>query len=413
MTNRSRGIPFQVADLDERLRAHRPATGRLAEDTDKTTRRQPHLSAAIAPTLPALVLLIILSLDWTTAAYFHTILWIVLVPGLAALLCSLRVTVAYAFLCVAVYLSDEVPYDNTYSTGWPGLILIAVSALGAIAVCAHRVQAQQRAAHIRHVARTTRRTVLRPLPSQWAGLEQAASYTAADVAARVGGDFYDIQPSAHGTRLVLGDVQGKGLGAVATAAALAGSFREAAYYEPDLAEVALRMDRRLTRHRDHQLALGHDDRERFATAALIAFPAHQEDEERIELVNCGHLQPLAVSVRGVRPLESSATLPLGLLDLGGTRPPVTIARLAADETLLLVSDGVTEARDDNGTFFPLSQHLDAVLSKDPGLIEPKRLVHHIRDAATHHTAHGLTDDTTVLAVRRIRSELPSGTREVL
>ncbi|MFE9817373.1 SpoIIE family protein phosphatase [Streptomyces sp. NPDC005773] len=134
--------------------------------------------------------------------------------------------------------------------------------------------------------------MLRPLPSHWAGLDQAASYTAADVAARVGGDFYDIQPSPHGTRLVLGDVQGKVLGAVSTASVLAGSFREAA------------------------------------------------------------------------------------------------------------SDGVTEARDSSGAFFPLLEHLDTALRTDPELAEPRHLVHDIRNAASRHTARGLTDDTTILAVRR-------------
>lgn len=50
---------------------------------------------------------------------------------------------------------------------------------------------------------------------------------------RVRGGFYDIRPGSHGTRVPVGDVPGKGLGAVEAAAAPLGTFREATYHEPD------------------------------------------------------------------------------------------------------------------------------------------------------------------------------------
>ncbi|MFB6676064.1 PP2C family protein-serine/threonine phosphatase [Streptomyces sp. NPDC056390] len=348
--------------------------------------------------VPAALLVVIVLTDWATSRGFHTIVWIALVPGAAALLCSVRVTTVYALLAIAVFVTDDVRYEDAFEAGWPGLILVVVCAAGAVAVCRGRVRAQRHAAHIREVAETTRQTVLRPLPYRWAGLEQAAAYTAADLAARVGGDFYDIQPSVYGTRVVLGDVQGKGLEAVAAASALVGAFREAAYYEGDLRDVARRMDRRLERHRDHVRALGGDEAERFATAALVNIPA--DGRGAVQLVNCGHLTPLAVSRRGVRPLKGAVSLPLGMLDLAAENVRVASIELDPDETLLLMSDGVSEARDGEGVFFPVEETIRGAVATDPSLVEPGHLVRHVRDAAARHTGGPLTDDTTVLAVRR-------------
>lgn len=111
-------------------------------------------------------------------------------------------------------------------------------------------------------------------------------YLAADSEARVGGDFYDIQPGPRGTRLLLGDVQGKGLGAVEAAAALLGTFREAAYHEPALDTVADRLEVRMLRHVRYRAALDRDDWERFATGILVGFP--QDDRDTVEFVNFGH-----------------------------------------------------------------------------------------------------------------------------
>ncbi|MEU2509266.1 PP2C family protein-serine/threonine phosphatase [Streptomyces sp. NPDC007863] len=381
-----------------------PSASTTLADQTPDEERAPRRRRVLTALLPALVLVATVVIDVATSEGFRGIVWVALVPGLAALLCGLRTTALYGLLTLGTYAAVDISYPGGALTGLPGLILVMVSAAGALAVCSARLSAARRADHIREIAETTRRTVLRPLPSAWAGLDQAAAYTTADVAARVGGDFYDIQPSAHGTRLVLGDVQGKGLDAVACASALVGSFREAAFHEPDLADVALRMDQRVRRHQEHVQALGGDESERFATAALISFPtsgtAERHDVSHVELVNCGHLTPLAVGPDGVRPLTGAVTLPLGMLGLTGEKPPVDVVAVRPDETLLLVSDGVTEARDADGAFYPLSDDLDSALRADPALSEPRRLVRHVRAAAARHAAHGLTDDTTVLAVRR-------------
>lgn len=254
--------------------------------------------------------------------------------------------------------------------------------------------------HMRDIAETTRRTVLRPIPAGFGGLDHAAVYLSADTVARVGGDFYDIQPGPHGTRVLVGDVQGKGLGAVETAAALLGTFREAAYHEPDLATVAERLEIRIRRHRAHTAALGRSDGDRFATAVLIGFS--QDLPDAVEAVVFGHEPPLAAGPGGVRFLPVTGGLPLGMGDLlpGPSTPPVTRQALGPRETLLVVTDGVTEARDAAGCFYRHADDVARAVTADPANAAPSRLVALVRDGTLRHCRGRLSDDTTVFAVRR-------------
>jgi serine phosphatase RsbU (regulator of sigma subunit) len=351
--------------------------------------------------VPPLMLLVgIVLLDFNTTERFRIVSWIVLVPGTAAALCGVWTTAAFAGLAVVTYAAVDSAWPDQYRAGLGDFVLVALGGLLAVIASAVRLRKERQTLHIQDIAETTRRTVLRPLPPHWAGLEQAGVYLAADVEARVGGDFYDIQPGPHGTRVLVGDVQGKGLAAVETAAALLGTFREAGYHEKDLATVAERLEIRMLRHRRHTTALGRDDGDRFATAVLIGFP--DDPSATVEVVNFGHEAPLAVGPHGVRELPSGDGLPLGLCDLVGGLPPVRRVPLAADETLLLVTDGVSEARDRSGAFYPLARDNAGAVAADPGRARPRRLVRRVRDGVLRHSGGRLGDDTTAFAVRRLR-----------
>ncbi|WP_037856010.1 PP2C family protein-serine/threonine phosphatase [Streptomyces sp. NRRL S-31] len=350
--------------------------------------------------LPPLLLLVgVTLLDFTTGERFRIVSWIVLVPGIAAAICGVWTTAAYSVVSLVTYFVVDRAWPDQYQAGLGDFILVALGGTLATLASVVRVRQERQMLHIRDIAETTRRTVLRPLPPRWAGLEHAGVYLAADVDARVGGDFYDIQPSPYGARVLVGDVQGKGLGAVEAAAVLLGTFREAGYHERDLATVAARLETRMLRHRCHTTALGRDDGDRFATAVLIAFPAGTR--ETVEVVNFGHEPPLAVGPRGVRELPSGDGVPLGLCALADGLPPVRRVPLAADETLLLVTDGVTEARDRPGEFYPLAREVDRAVRADPPRAEPHDLVRLVRDGVLRHSAGRLEDDTTIFAVRRV------------
>ncbi|MBX9396419.1 serine/threonine-protein phosphatase [Streptomyces sp. TRM72054] len=352
---------------------------------------------------PLLILIGIAVLDIFTPDDFRIISWIVLVPGIAAAICSVWTTAAFVVLSLLTYVVVDSVWPDDFHVGLPDLILIALGGLLATAACAVRIRGEERILHIRGIAETIRRTVLRPLPMHWGGLDHAAVYMPADTYARVGGDFYDIQPGPHGTRVLVGDVQGKGIGAVEMMAALLGTFRESAYHEPDITTVAERLEVRIRRHREHVAALGRTDLDRFATAVLLDFP--QDAKDAVDVVNFGHDPPLIAGPHGVRTLPPTGGLPLGLGDLVPpevpTLPPVRRFPLAADETLLLTTDGVTEARAPDGGFYPLTVEVTRALAADPRTARPRRLAALVRDGVLRHSRGHLEDDTTVFAVRRI------------
>ncbi|MFD3927338.1 PP2C family protein-serine/threonine phosphatase [Streptomyces sp. NPDC058614] len=372
--------------------------------------------------VPPLLLLIGITLaDANTSGEFRIISWIVLVPGIAAAICGVWGTGAFAVLSLLTYFAVDTSWPHQYQTGLPDFILVAVGGILATLACAVRVRGEQRMLHMKDVAETTRRTLLRPLAPGWGGLDHAAVYLAADSEARVGGDFYDIQPGLYGTRVLLGDVQGKGLSAVEAAAALLGTFRESAYHEPLLRTVSDRLEIRMLRHVHYCASLGYDDDDRFATAILVGFPRAEwrgptrrdgssppEPEPpvlpvspgTVEVINFGHEPPLVISHGGVRSLPPGDGLPLGLSELTYHPPPLITVPLAPGETLLLVTDGVTEARDSADVFYPLRDSVARAAAEDPDIADPQRLVQFVRDATLRHCGGRLADDTTIFAVRR-------------
>ncbi|MFI7408377.1 PP2C family protein-serine/threonine phosphatase [Streptomyces sp. NPDC049627] len=349
---------------------------------------------------PLLLLAGIVLVDFKTSSDFRILSWIVLVPGIAAAICGVWGTAVFAVLAPATYVAADAVLPHEYQAGLPDLCLAGIGGVLATLACVIRVRGERHRLHMQDVTETIRRTVLRPLPPGWGGLDHAAVYLAADSEARVGGDFYDIQTGMHGTRVILGDVQGKGLGAVEAAAALLGTFREAAYHEADLTAVAVRLEVRMQRHIRMRTALGREEGDRFATAVLLGFPDGQQGV--LDAVVLGHDAPLVVGPEGVRLLPPEHGLPLGLGELapGDGPPPVLRVSVAPDETLLLTTDGVTEARDGTGAFYPLAAEVAAAVAADPGLVRPARLVAFVRERTLRHCGGRLADDTTVFAVRR-------------
>ncbi|MFD5481137.1 PP2C family protein-serine/threonine phosphatase [Streptomyces hawaiiensis] len=387
--------------MSRHRRGHGPLVRPARAGGGDVVRRQELLRVrgrSVAWVPPLLLLVAIAVADYHTIGEFRMISWIVLVPGIAAAICGVWGTALFAVLSLVTYVVADSAWPHEYRAGRADFVLVALGGILATLACVIRVRDERRALHMGDVTDTIRRTVLRPLPPGWGGLDHAGVYLTADTHARVGGDFYDIQPGPHGTRVLVGDVQGKGLGAVEAAAALLGTFREAAYHEADLATVAERLEIRMIRHRGHTVALGRSDGDRFATAVLLACP--DDDQQAVDILLFGHEPPLAVGPGGVRTLAAGAGLPLGCRDLAPGPPEIRRWRVAADETLLLVTDGVTEARDGTGAFYPLADEVARAVAEDPGTAEPARLAAFVRDGTLRHGGGHLADDTTVFAVRR-------------
>ncbi|MGC0387109.1 PP2C family protein-serine/threonine phosphatase [Streptomyces sp. SAI-129] len=208
----------------------------------------------------------------------------------------------------------------------------------------------------RTVAEAAQRAVAPPLPERVGAVRCTGLYRAAQRGTLVGGDFFDVRNGPFGVRVVMGDVQGHGLSAVSTVASLLGAFREAVLDQPDLASVAGQLDRRLVvDSADARHA------ELFATAALLEFSA---DALRVRVVVCGNPPPVLLRGADATELEVSPWTPLGLgLADSGSIEACTVT-LRPGDRLFLASDGVVEARDDDGAFYPLAERLSALAGED-------------------------------------------------
>ena len=177
---------------------------------------------------------------------------------------------------------------------------------------------------VRAVAEVAQRVLLRPPQPTIGDVMVAARSASASAGASVGGDFYDIVDTPYGVRAIIGDVRGSGLGAVEVAAVLLGSFREAAYDEPDLRDLVRRLEISLRRY------LGDAD----AAAAHVAARGRWRALGNIELARGGAAPDNGGCARGVRQRRRGVD-PAGRL--AGARE--LRARAAADGPLRRGVDG--------------------------------------------------------------------------
>lgn len=250
----------------------------------------------------------------------------------------------------------------------------------------------ERLASARVIAETAQRAVLPTPVDRIGGLHIAARYEAAQAGAFIGGDLFAVQDTPYGVRLIVGDVRGKGLDAVGTVAVLIGAFREAAEQERSLEGVAQRLERALGREGTRREGL--DAVEGFTTAVLGEIP---RGTPLVRLVNRGHPEPLVLHADGsLDVLEpSQAALPLGMGELAGWPDRAQEYPLPDGATLLLFTDGVTEARDDHGDFYDPVARLGGRLFPGPG-----DLLDALVDDVRRYTGGGSNDDMALLAVGR-------------
>ncbi|MEU2248475.1 PP2C family protein-serine/threonine phosphatase [Streptomyces sp. NPDC019224] len=241
------------------------------------------------------------------------------------------------------------------------------------------------------VAETAQRAVLRPPPETLGCFRTAASYLAAAQYARIGGDLYAVADTEFGVRALIGDVRGKGLGAVSTASAVLGSFHEAAYEEPALGPLARRLDTGLNRFLR--------DEEAFVTALLIQIAP----DGHTHAYSCGHPPSLVLRAGTVRELPAAVGLPLGLRALASTStapdaPQPAGTRLGPGDTLLLYTDGIAETRNDAGVFYPLTDRLTAYQREHPQPVDPHHLLTWLLEDAQDYSADDTYDDAALLAL---------------
>jgi serine phosphatase RsbU (regulator of sigma subunit) len=171
-----------------------------------------------------------------------------------------------------------------------------------------------------------------------------------------------------------------------------GAFRESAHDAADLAVIADRIELSLAR----QLTA-----EQFVTAVLAEVSS---DGSKIQLLSCGHPPPLLIAAGAGRFIEPSMPgLPLGLSHLAEFPRDVNTLPFGPGDQLLFYTDGVSEARNTAGDFYPLSEHQALTAGQ-----EPDAVLDRLQQDVLRHVGHALDDDAAMLLLRREPALIQTG-----
>lgn len=208
------------------------------------------------------------------------------------------------------------------------------------------------------VAQILQRSLLPPALPHIPGVLLAAHYAPAVRGFDIGGDFYDVfQTSPQRWWLVLGDVCGKGPEAASLTGVIRHTIRAFALADEPPGQVLGRLSESL---------LGQDWDGRFATLVLAMLDTQPSGEALIvRLATAGHPPPLHKTPSGVRACGGEG-MPVGLLP--GIEVETIQIKLEAGDTLVMYTDGATEARTTAGTLLGEAglKRMVADASADPG-----------------------------------------------
>ncbi|MFF9687938.1 PP2C family protein-serine/threonine phosphatase [Streptomyces sp. NPDC014623] len=326
------------------------------------------------------------------------------VPVAAAPLFGVRGIIGVGLTAMVVH-AFLARLDGTF--GWRAGVAsqITLAAATALAVLIHRTLRGQdaRARRAQHVAAVAQQAVLPRPPSRLGDLHIDARYVPAEREALIGGDLYVVQSTPYGIRMMVGDVRGKGLGAVSAVSADLGAFRYAADESEDLPQLVARLERALLREGGRRG--GQQQEEGFTTALIAEFST---DLETVRLVNRGHPPPVLLDVQGRATLleASEEAPPLGVSDLGAWSSPVDSFPFPAGSTLLCFTDGVTESRDATGRFYDPVTRLPLVLgrrARSGVRLTPGQILDTLIQDVRRHAGGRPQDDQAMLALHRART----------
>ncbi|KQX67201.1 hypothetical protein ASD06_03245 [Angustibacter sp. Root456] len=311
--------------------------------------------------------------------------------GLAALIAcaALPWTTTAAFGLVAILLSVvSGVWTRTIDTEQHliRMVTVALMAVAAVFVADVRERRDQRFRRVSRIADVAQRSILPVVPPRIGPVRTATRYVPAAEDTLVGGDLFDCFSSEQHTCFVVGDVRGKGVGAIEQAARVIRAFRQAAAASTDLETIAADMSTYLVPFLDE---------EEFATAVLVQL----RDAGTLTVVSCGHPPPLLVDRAGQgRLVEAPAGFPLGL---GDDYVALDLPWSPGDR-LLLYTDGLSEARDVEGEFLPVAPMARQLVGGevDEAL---ERLLSTVREQARSKNA---TDDLALLLIENVGQVQP-------
>jgi phosphoserine phosphatase RsbU/P len=203
-----------------------------------------------------------------------------------------------------------------------------------------RQESDRERQRLQQLVTTLQGSLLPPVLPTVPGLEAAGHYRIAS-ADEVGGDFYDLFPLPGRWGLFLGDVCGKGAHAAALTSLIRYTLRAAAVYDADPAAVLHTLNTALREQYE-------GDGQSFCTA-IFGLLTPEADGFTLTFASGGHPDPLLMRADGTVAYQSAPRgMLLGVLD-DATYAAATL-RLGPGDSLLLYTDGLTEARTGTGRY---------------------------------------------------------------
>jgi serine phosphatase RsbU (regulator of sigma subunit) len=200
----------------------------------------------------------------------------------------------------------------------------------------------------------------------------------------IGGDSFDYAVNGSTADLLVADAVGHGLPATLLASVAISAYRHARRNTLDLPEIAVEINDAIAAQFTGS---------QFVTAVLARVDI---DTGLLRWINAGHPEPLIV--RGtslVQPPRCPIARPLGLQE---TKPATCETRLEPGDRLLLYTDGITEARSPDGSFFGEKRLADfiaaAVAAGDTAPETVRRLMRHVLT----YQADQLQDDASIVVL---------------
>lgn len=230
------------------------------------------------------------------------------------------------------------------------------------------------------IAQTLQESLVQPVP-RIAGLDIGVVYGSAYEKQRVGGDFYDVFELGTDTVAVLiGDVSGKGVEAAGMTETIRSAVRTLAHVDPSPAKVLTRLNRSLL----SQVPVGD-----FATGTFLIL---DKKTRNVEIASAGHPRPLVWGPK-TRSVRVATGMLLGAFPATYRQSRIT---LNPDESIVLYTDGLLEARRDSEMFG--QERLLAALA-NVGSVDPQAAADALLGSATDFAEGRLKDDVAVVVLR--------------
>jgi PAS domain S-box-containing protein len=231
-----------------------------------------------------------------------------------------------------------------------------------------------------HIAQTLQRSLLPGAIAKIRGLEVRFYYQSASEEAEVGGDFYDFFELPVGLYgIVMGDVAGKGIEVAADTARVRYLLRDRAYADPSPNGVLEKVNNTL-----YEQGI-----ERFIT---LTYGVYDPKTAVFKFSNAGN--PYPYMVRGDHFLELTC-VPLSIIP--GQVCDSMEVRFKAEDTLIMCTDGLTEARYKGALFG--EEGLRRFVRKNRHL-PLKELIRGLVEEARAFAEGNLTDDVLVIGIRK-------------